>query len=130
MQSTFDVDAVGSDRNLAAALQVARQGALGADATCGVGIVERRKQRGDARIAGAIFDRDRALRGGRQPFRWFQPAADTAGFAESVESGAGEDDRVVVAGVELVQARADVAAQVEHCQIRTQRAQLRLSPQR
>jgi len=86
-------------------------------------------QLGDARVAGAVFDRDRALRRGRQPFRWFEPAADAARFAEAFQARAGEDDRVVVAGVELGQARVDVAAQRPHLERREALAQLRLAPQ-
>ena len=48
---------------------------------------------------------------------------------EALQAGAGEHDRVVLAGVELAQARVDVAAQFEHHEVRAQRAQLALAAQ-
>jgi hypothetical protein len=66
----------------------------------------------------------------RQPGGRIEAHAHAIGEAEPLQAGAGEHDRVVVAGIEPRQARVDVAAQIEQLQVRAPGAQLRLPAQR
>ena len=129
-ETAFDFHAISSDRHRAAAMQVQIHCAFGADAAKRRRVAERCEQRRRQRVAGAAFDGDRTLRGGRQPLRWCQSCADARAETEPIEPGAGEDDRVVVADVELGKTRIDVAAQIAQIEIRTQRTQLCLPAQR
>ncbi|MNN18055.1 hypothetical protein D3C81_1312590 [compost metagenome] len=115
---------------MAAAVQCAVHRALGFDAgACGC-VVQGGNQGDHLCIVLAAFDGHRCLCRGRQPLRCAQAVADAVAQLQPLQTGAGQDDGVVIAGIELAQARIDVAAQVARLQVRAQGAQLGLSAQR
>jgi len=118
VQADFRLQAERRNRYLATALQSSRHRAFGGDAHRRIGIVQRLEQISNARVAFAIFDRNRTLRRCRQPTRRIQAVADTCGQPQSIQARTRKHYRVVIAGVELGQARVDVAAQIDGAQIR------------
>jgi hypothetical protein len=88
---------------LAAAIQVFVQGTFGHHAVGGVGMVQRRQQAWIS-IGAAAFDAYRALATGRQAVVDADGGGDAVFEAEADQAGGGEDDGVVLAGIELGQA--------------------------
>ena len=93
-------------------------------------MIERLEEGDHAVVAGARFDRKRALSGSRHDDVGFEDFGDPGVEAQSLQPRAGEDEGVVVAPVEFRQSRGDVAAHVEHLQIRPPREQLRPAARR
>jgi len=83
----------------------------------------------DFSIGTATFDTDGALATGRQAVVDTDRRGDTVFESQPDQAGRCEDDRVVLAGIELGQAGIDVAAQKADFQIGTARQQLRLTTQ-
>jgi hypothetical protein len=93
-------------------------------------VVKRREQRPGLGIAGTALDRDRALGGGRDEAWRAQALADAFAQAQPLQAGGGQDDGVVIAGIELGQTGIDVAAQVAQLQVGPVRPQQGLAAQR
>ncbi len=72
---------------------------------------------------------DDALGRGRQHLLGYEQLADAIVELESLEPGSGQDDGVIVAVIELGQARVDVAAQPVDFEIGKSLAHLRLAAQ-
>jgi DMSO reductase anchor subunit len=121
---------VRADRHVTAAMELPVHRPLGFDAEAGIGVIEFAQQGVYFGIVFARLDGDRALGDRRQPARSIEPMTDIARQPQTVQAGAGEDDRVVVAGFELRDPRVDVAAQILDIQIRSARTQLRLPSHR
>src|SRR6185437_15534089 len=117
------------ERHLAAALDDEAERALGARRAGGLRILEGCEQRGDVGAVAPIFDREDALADGGQRERLRKRRADARLEAEAAQPRRGEDDRVVLAGVELGEARVHVAAQRPEAKPREGVAQLALAPQ-
>lgn len=92
-------------------------------------IVQRREPRGDIGAARGDLDAERALPRGGQAVVDVEQRADPRGEAETLEARGGEDDRRVIAAVELREPRVEIAAQRPHVEPRMARAQHRLAAQ-
>src|SRR5690606_34160910 len=117
------------DRHLATALQMTIHGALGAYAQrCGF-MIQRLQQRPHPRVVHANFDSNRSLPPRRQAPFGGDALADALAEIEAQQSRRGEDDGVVIAGIEFGETRIDVAAQAEYLEIGPIRGQLTLPAQ-
>src|SRR5262245_6880585 len=116
-------------RNRAAAAESAAHGALSAHAERHRCVDERRKQRGDVRSRLEAFDAERALAGRRQAVLRVEARADALAQAEPDQSGDRQDHGVVLAAVELGEARLDVATQQLRLQVWMALEYLRRTPQ-
>src|SRR5581483_5059403 len=117
------------DRHVARTAEPRIHRSLGRQARRHANRVQRREQRARRRIVVAALDADDALPDRRHELIDLEARADALAEAEPIEAGAGEQDRIELAFVELAQTRADVAAQLGDLQIGTARAQLRLATQ-
>lgn len=117
------------ERHLAAAAERARHHPLGLDRERGLRVVQRCEPRGDVVAVRSDFDAERALaRGGRARVD-VEQRADPRFEAEALQAGGRQDDRRVIAAIELRQARVEAGAQRQHVQVRVARAQHRLAAQ-
>ena len=108
----------------------ARENARSAVVASVVSPVGKRQQRGDdVGAIGAAFERERALPDGGQAVLRIEQRRDPLAEAQPLQTRGGEDDRVVLALVELAQPRVDVAAQRHDRQQRIALAQLRFAAQ-
>ncbi len=82
----------------------------------------------DVGIGDARFDAQRPLADGRQRHVGRQVLADLAGETEAVHPGGGQHHGVEVILGELADAGLDIAADVDHPEIRTQMEEHRLAP--
>ncbi len=80
-------------------------------------------------VGGAAFDAHCALPAGWQAVLDADGRGDAVFETQADQAGGGEDDRVIFAGIQLGQARVDVAAQEADLQVRTPRQQLGLATQ-
>ena len=117
-------------RHVATAVQGQVEGALGFDHGPGRGVLEHGDPCRGARIAQSGLHRHHRLGRRRQPVRRRQARADTRLQAQPLQAGTGQDDGVVLSGIQFGQAGVDVAAQVAQLQVRAACAQLRLAAQR
>ncbi len=90
---------------------------------------QRCDQRLNRRVAAAAFDTDGALADRRQNNLRAQFLTNARRETQALETGAGENDGVVFALIELGQARIHVTAQIAHHQVGPPRAQLALAAQ-
>jgi hypothetical protein len=117
--------AMNSDGNLASAAESGKGSALGRDREARVGVVKKGDSTEGLDITFANFDSKRALaRGGTKILR-IEALADPIGFAESIETGGREQNRVDLALFEFAQARVDVASEFDRLNVAAQRFQLR-----
>ena len=101
------------------------KGALGAHRGPRDGVVQLRTHRGHPCVVLPDLDRDRALPRRRQPVGRLEVRADMLPRVEPVQPRRGQDGRVYLAAVHLLQAGADVAAQLAHQKVGTFGTQLR-----
>src|SRR5262249_5214031 len=118
-----------AERQLARPRQRARQRTLGAHRQCRVAMLERCEPRDEISAFGETLDAERALAWRWQAVGGIDERGDALGESESFQPGRGDDDRIVLAVVELAQARADVAAQRFDLELRKAVAQLAFAPQ-
>lgn len=100
------------------------QGAFGHYPVGGVGMVQRRQECVDLEVGTAALDAHRTLAASRQAVIDADGGGDAVFKAEADQAGGGEDDGVVLAGVQLGQARVDVAPQEADLQVWAARQQL------
>ena len=118
-----------ADGHLAAAFEAQQEGPFRGHGGGGAGVVEELQLFEQFGVVPAQFDAERALADGRKHHRRVEFDGDPPLQAEAVEAGAGQDDGVVLAFVELAQAGVDVAAQVENRKIGPHGGQLGFTPQ-
>ena len=118
-----------ADRDLAAAAQASIERPLGIDPCRRARMMQRADALDRGEIARSGLDADGALCGGRQPGRHAQAGPDAGIEAQALQAGHGQDDGVVVAGIELGQTGVDVATQIAHLQIRSSRLDLGMAAQ-
>jgi hypothetical protein len=102
-----------SEWGVAARPHRGEEGTLGFGAGAGIGVVERRAESDCLGIVRAHFDGEDTLCDGGQHDVWFESLGDDVRPSEAFEAGGGEDNRIVLASVELGEARIDVAANIE-----------------
>src|ERR1700730_5060915 len=119
----------GSDGDLATAAKFAEQGTLTGGATAGGSVIEKCDNRLGRRVAIANFDCQGALSGGGGHHFHRDQLTDQLCFAQTIQAGGGENDGIVVAGLELAQARIHIAADWMNLKIRTNGLQLSLTSQ-
>jgi hypothetical protein len=90
-----------------------------------VGVVEEGDSGKGLHVAQADFNGQRTLAGGRTKILRIEALADPIGFAETVESGGGEQDCVDLAFRELAKTRVNVAAKLDGLNVAPQGLQLR-----
>ena len=100
--------------------------AFGPGADYRVGILQRRDQLRDGAVAASALDADGALGGCRQPRRRFQRIRDAAVHAQALQAGAGQDDGIVLAFLQLAHAGVHVTPQVGELEIGAKCFQLAL----
>ena len=118
-----------ADGNLAASFQAMVHRPFRPHTGGSIHMMQRFQQRVDTRIVAATFDADGALPDGRQAVLGLNRGADAFPEAETNQAGRCQDNRIVVTGIQLAQARVDIAAERFDFQVRTAIAQLALSPQ-
>ena len=110
-------------------MQGAIHGAFGQHPGAGLGVLQRRQQSVQLSIVEAAFDADSPLTVGRQALLRLDKGGDAVRHLQSFQTGGGEDDGVVLTGIQLGEAGVDVATQVADHQIRAGGAQLALAAQ-
>ena len=105
--------------------RAARARALGSDGKARISVVEEGNGREGLHIVLAGLDAQRALAGGGAKIFGIEALADPIGFAQAVEAGGGEQNRVDLAFGQLAQARIHVAAKFDGLNVGAQRLQLR-----
>ena len=113
-----------ADGNLASAAECGQSRALCRDGEARVGVVEKCHGRERLHIASANFDGQRALAGSGTKILRIEALAHPIGFAQAVETGGGEQNRVDLALGQLAQARVDIAAKFDSFYILAQSLQL------
>src|SRR5439155_26573544 len=98
-------------RRLATALESRQKSALGGEAAGRRGLVHLLEVAARPGVVAAALDGQRALADGGKGFFDFQRGGDGLGVTETLEAGAGEDDGVEFARLQLTHAGVDVAAQ-------------------
>ncbi len=126
--------AVDADGNLAASAERFEGGAFGVDGEAGLGVVERGDGVADVDVVGgfgedgigcgASLEGERALAGCGAELVEGKTLVDRFGAVEAVEAGAGEDEGVTVAGVELAESGVDVAAELDELHVGAQGEEL------
>jgi hypothetical protein len=101
-----------SDGNLATAAESGQGRALRRNCEARVGVVEEGTA-ASVSTSPLRISMASALAGGRTKILRIETLADPIGFAETVESGGGEQNRVHLALGQLAQARVDVAAKLD-----------------
>ncbi len=121
------IDRVRGERRLAAAAHLREERALGGHRGSGGGVVNRGGgELTHEHVTAAGLDPEHALRDRRDAELERQQLRDPIGHAEAREAGGGEHHGVELAGVELRDARGNIAAQHLDLEIGTQREQLAL----
>ncbi|MGF6740317.1 hypothetical protein OKW47_004063 [Paraburkholderia atlantica] len=92
-------------------------------------MMQRREPCGEVRAIGANLDAERALSRRGQTILGIEQRADTIGETETLQPGRGQNDRRVVAAIELGESGIEIAAQRPHVEMRIAHAQHRLAPQ-
>src|SRR3569832_129983 len=105
------------DGHLAAAFEAVIHRALRRDAGVGVGVIEHGDESVDRGVVAAAFDADRALTDRRQAHARVEIGGDAPLEAEALQTRGGEEHGGEIAGIELGEARIDVAAQAQNREI-------------
>ena len=100
-----------AERGVTIAFQTPQHRPLGSDAAARRRVLQRGEQFADARVVLAAFNGESALAGARDKMIDRQQLGDAVGKAEPAQSGGGQDDGIVLADVQLVEARVQVAAE-------------------
>ena len=114
-----------ADGNLATAAESGESRALRSDGKARVGVVEEGNGRKGFHVAFANLDTQGSLAGGGAKIFRVEALANVVGFAQAVEAGGSEQDRVDLAFGELAQARIHVAAKLDGLNVLAQGLQLR-----
>ena len=77
----------------------------------------------------ACLHGDRALSWRAQPIRRIEQRHDAIAKPQATQSGRGKQRGIHLPFVDFSQARANIAAELEHLEVRTQRAKLRATSQ-
>ncbi len=118
-----------SDGDLASPLQSMQEGALGLGADSGGRVGERTEERARTLIIGTGDDSKRTLSDGRQPEVRLKVLGDPLLPPQPQHPGGGQNDRLVIPSVQACAAGVQVAAEVHHLQVGTERPKLRPPPQ-
>ena len=118
-----------AQRYLAAAIQAPAHFPFGPHAGGGIGIVQRCQTGKQVGTIGTDFDAQRTLADCRQAVAGFQQRGNALGQSQPAQSGSGENDRIVLAFVELAQPGLHVAAQRFDSQMGIAGANLAFAPQ-
>jgi hypothetical protein len=129
MQRAVVPGGVGRQRHFATAAQCARHHPLSLHGRRRVRVMQRRKPRFQLRAPRANLDAERALSGGRQTVVRVKMGTDPLAQTQTLETGRGQDNRRVIAAVELREPRVQIAAQRLHNQLRITHAQHCLAAQ-
>jgi len=105
------------------------EGSFGAHPVGGRRVVQRSQQAIDVGIVPAAFDADGALAHGRQAIFRSQVLGDARFQPQALQARRRQNDGVVALGFEFIQARAHVAAQVEHLAVGKTQFELALAAQ-
>ena len=121
--------AVDADRDLAAAVDGGQKGPFGRRRSGGAFVIEEGQGLFQRFVVCAGFDGQGALADGGNHRIDGQELCDAVGPAQALQTGFGQDDGVVLAVVELLQARVDVAPQIGDEQVRPGVEELGLAAQ-
>jgi len=129
MQRAVAPYGVRGERHFATAAERARHRAFRLDRERGVFIVQRCEPRGEIGAVRANLDAERALPRCRQALGRIEQRTDARFQTETLQTRRREDDRRVLAAVELGETRIEIAAQRPHFEMRKARANHRLATQ-
>ncbi len=91
--------------------------------------MQRREPCGELRAVGANLDAERALARRGQTVFGIEQRADAIGETQALQTCRGQNDRRVLAAIELGEPRIEIAAQRPHIEMRIAHAQHRFTPQ-
>src|SRR5580700_825763 len=119
----------GADWDLATSAEAVEQGAFAGGGGARVRVVQEFEMLTRGGVAQANFDAEGALSGGGAHDFGRNNVFDQFRFAQTIQSGGGEDDGVVFALLEFAQAGVDVAAQGMNVKVGADSFELRLAAQ-
>ena len=120
---------IGGQRHAAAAAEHPADGTFGAHADPGVRMVQGAQPGFQIDATGTDLDGQRALARGGQHVGRRQHAADPLGQPQAFESGGGQHDGSILAGIEPGEPRVEIAAQCPHHESWIHASDLRLTAQ-